>query len=287
MLYKKIMACLDGSEESFNAYRNAIRIAKELSAELLAINVVPLKTEISSALSLFLGMKDIFIKGGEKILKEAEEIAGEENFKVKLILDEGEPFQRIVDTALAEEVDLLVMGKTGKTGLAKGILGSTAMRTIGASPVDVLIIPKEKTLQFKKLLVPTDGSSYAEKATLRALEIAKTFKSEVFLLSVVEIPFELYEAPGEIAKLTETLKTSADELIRREKIKFKSEGLSVQGLIMEGVPEERILETASKEDIDLIIMGSHGKTGLKRLLMGSVTEMVINTGDKPVLVVKS
>lgn len=286
MLYKKIMACLDGSEESFNAYRNAIRIAKELSAELLAINVVPLKTEISSALSLFLGMKDIFIKGGEKILKEAEEIAGEENFKVKLILDEGEPFQRIVDTALAEEVDLLVMGKTGKTGLAKGILGSTAMRTIGASPVDVLIIPKEKTLQFKKLLVPTDGSSYAEKATLRALEIAKTFKSEVFLLSVVEIPLNSMSS-HEIAKLTETLKTSADELIRREKIKFKSEGLSVQGLIMEGVPEERILETASKEDIDLIIMGSHGKTGLKRLLMGSVTEMVINTGDKPVLVVKS
>ncbi len=287
MPYKKIMACLDGSEESLNAYRNALRLAKELSAEILAINVVPLKSEISSALSLFLGMKDLFMKGGEKILKEAEDIAKEEGLKVKLILDEGEPFQRIVDTALAEEANLLVMGKTGKTGLAKGILGSTAMRTIGASPVDVLVIPKERALRFKKILIPTDGSSYAERAGLRALEFAKTFKSEIYLLSVVEIPFELYEAPGELTKLIETLKTSADELIRREKARFKAEGLSVQGYVMEGIPEEKILEVSLKEDINLIVMGSHGKTGLKRLLMGSVTEKVINQGDKPVLVVKS
>ncbi len=285
-LYKRILACVDGSEESINAYRNALRLAKTLGAEVLAITVVPVGPALSSALSLFIGMKDTFKKGAQKILKEALSIAEEEGVKVKDILEEGEPFQRIVDTAYAEEVDLIVLGKTGKTGLAKGILGSTAMRTLGSSPVDCLVIPKGITLKIKKILLPVDGSEYSERAVERALYLAKTFKAEVDIIFVVELPLELYETPSELVKLVETLRNEGEEIVRRVKQKFKEENIPAETFVVQGNVAEGIIELSDKVESDLIIMGSHGRTGLKRLLLGSVTEKVINFGNKAVLVVK-
>ncbi len=284
--YKKILACIDGSEESFNAYKNALRLAKNLGSEILVLTVVPIGPALSSALSLFVGMKDTFRKGAEKILKEALDIAEEEEIKVKDILEEGEPFQRIVDTAYAEEVDLIVLGKTGKSGLAKGILGSTALRTIGASPVDCLVIPKEVTLKIKKILLPVDGSEYSKKAAERALFLAKKFNASVDILFVVELPLELYETPAELVKLIETLRNEGEEIVRRMKLRFKEEGLPCDTYVVQGNVAEEIIGLSEKIEADLIVMGSHGKTGLKRLLLGSVSEKVINFGKKPVLVVK-
>lgn len=285
-LYKKILACLDGSEESFNAYKNALRLAKGLGSEILVITVVPVRPALSSALSLFIGMKDTFKKGAEKILKEALNIAEEEGIKVKDILEEGEPFHRIVDTAYAEGVDLIVIGKTGKSGFAKEILGSTAMRTLGASPVDCLVIPKGVTLKIRKILLPVDGSEYSEKAAERTLILAKKFNASVNILFVVEIPLELHENPAEFVNFIETLRSEGEEIVRKFKLKFKEEGLFCETYVVQGNVAEEIIGLSNKGEADLIVMGSHGRTGLKRLLLGSVTEKVINFGNNPVLVVK-
>lgn len=284
--YQKILVGIDGSEESLNAFKSALSLAKKINASVSVLYVLPLGVEVSSALSLFTGMKDIFRKGAEKILKEAQSIAEEEGIEVRLKFEEGEPYTKLVDILYAEESDLLVLGKSGKGGLAKALIGSTASRAIGASPVDVLVIPKNTTLKLKKMLVPVDGSLYSEEAAMRALELASHLKSEIILLSVVEIPFELYETATDIGKMVEHLKTEAEEFIRKLKSKYKEKGIEVKGYVVEGIVEEKILEIAEKEEVDLIIMGSHGKTGLKRLLMGSVTEKVLTLGTKPVLVVK-
>lgn len=284
--YQKILVGIDGSEESFNAFKSALSLAKKINASVSVLYVLPLGVEVSSALSLFTGMKDIFRKGAEKILKEAQSIAEEEGIEVRLKFEEGEPYTKLVDILYAEESDLLVLGKSGKGGLARALIGSTASRAIGASPVDVLVIPKNTTLKLKKMLVPVDGSLYSEEAAMRALELASHLKSEIILLSVVEIPFELYETATDIGKMVEHLKTEAEEFIRKLKSKYKEKGIEVKGYVVEGIVEEKILEIAEKEEVDLIIMGSHGKTGLKRLLMGSVTEKVLTLGTKPVLVVK-
>lgn len=284
--YQKILVGIDGSEESFNAFKSALSLAKKINASVSVLYVLPLGVEVSSALSLFTGMKDIFRKGAEKILKEAQSIAEEEGIEVRLKFEEGEPYTKLVDILYAEESDLLVLGKSGKGGLARALIGSTASRAIGASPVDVLVIPKNTTLKLKKMLVPVDGSLYSEEAAMRALELASHLKSEIILLSVVEIPFELYETATDIGKMVEHLKTEAEEFIRKLKSRYKEKGIEVKGYVVEGIVEEKILEIAEKEEVDLIIMGSHGKTGLKRLLMGSVTEKVLTLGTKPVLVVK-
>ncbi len=285
--YAKILVGVDGSEEGFNALRNALSLAKKINAEVMVLYVLPIGSEVSSALSLFIGMKDLFKKGGEKVLKEAQAIAEEEGVQVKVRLEEGEPYSKLVDILYAEDMDLLVVGKSGKGGVARALLGSTASRVIGSSPVDVLVVPKNTTLDFRKILVPVDGSVYSEKAALKSLELATFFKSEVILLSVIEILFELYETTSEIIKLVEHYKIETEEFMRKLKNYFKEEGIKVKTLIEEGIVEEKILEACEKEGVNFIIMGSHGKRGLKRLLMGSVTEKVLTLGSLPVLVVKN
>lgn len=113
------------------------------------------------------------------------------------------------------------------------------------------------------------------------------FKSEVILLSVVEIPLELYETAFEMEKLIEHFKKEAGLFMGKLQKKFKERGIVSNVLIEAGLVVDKILDTVEKEKTDLIIMGSHGKRGLKRLLMGSVTEKVLNLGNKPVLIVKS
>ncbi|MFN4196452.1 MAG: universal stress protein [Caldimicrobium sp.] len=285
-IYEKILVGLDGSKESFNAFKNALFLGKQLKAEVSALYVVHITSEISSALSLFIGMKELFKKSGELILKEAQSIAEEEGVSVNLLLEEGDPSNKIVDMVYAKDINLLVMGKSGKGGLEKALLGSTASRVIGSSPVDVLIIPKNSKLNFNKILVPVDGSKYSEEAVQRAIDFASYFKSSVILLSVIEIPIEFYETSAEVLKLLEHIKLEMEEFIRKMKMRFVEKNLEVKSFLLEGIIKDKILEIANKEEVDLIIMGSHGKTGLKRLLMGSTTEKVLTLYNKPVLVVK-
>ncbi|MFN3567809.1 MAG: universal stress protein [Caldimicrobium sp.] len=285
-IYEKILVGIDGSEESFNALKNALFLGKQLKAEVFVQYVIPVSSEVSSALSLFIGMKDLFKKGAESILKKAQSIAEEEGISVNLLLEEGDPSNKIVDMVYAKDIGLLVMGKSGKGGFEKALLGSTASRVIGLSPVDVLIIPKNSKLNFKKILVPVDGSKYSEEAVQRAIDFATYFKSSITLLSVVEIPIEFYETFAEISKVVEHIKLEMEEFLRKMKMKFTEKNLEVKSILLEGIIKEKILDVAKEEEADLIIMGSHGKTGLKRLLMGSTTEKVLNLWDKPVLVVK-
>ena len=291
-IYQKILVALDGSEESFNALRYAINFAKKLKAEVLALTVVQLKGEVSSALSLFLGMEDLFKKGAESLLKKAEAIASELGADISSLVRKGDPATEIIDCALTEGCELIVSGKTGKTGLAKALLGSTSYKLLAGSSVDVLIVPKTASFKLENLLVPTDGSGPAQKAGYKAINLAKVFSAKLNLLSVVEVEPISFES--EVPHLMETLErfiesqrkalASAQEaLIKRCEL----EGVSCFSSIEDGVPHEIIIDFSAKKSIDLIVMGSYGKSGIKKFLLGSVTEKVVGLSEVPVLVVKS
>jgi nucleotide-binding universal stress UspA family protein len=291
-IYQKILVALDGSEESFNALRYAINFAKKLKAEVLALTVVQLKGEVSSALFLFLGMEDLFKKGAESILKKAEAIASELGADISTLVRKGDPATEIIDCALTEGCELIASGKTGKTGLAKALLGSTSYKLLAGSSVDVLIVPKTASFKLENLLVPTDGSGPAQKAGYKAINLAEVFSAKLNLLSVVEVEPIAFES--EVPHLMETLErfidsqrkalASAQEaLIKRCEL----EGKSCFSSIEDGVPHEIIIDFSAKKGIDLVVMGSYGKSGIKKFLLGSVTEKVVGLSEVLVLVVKS
>lgn len=280
-LYKKIMVAIDNSEESWHALKEALTIIKNKDTWAVIVTVAPQYTG-----DLGLILNDVYeklIRPYQNLLERAKDLLQKERVLSKFILEEGEPYEKIVDLIYVENCDLVIMGRTG-SGLKRLLLGSTAARVIGYSPVDVLIIPFRGSVNWKKILVPMDQSSYAERAFFKALELSKLYNGEIYLLSVIDLPVEaIAEAPQLYERAAEKFKKYLQEMVD----KASSQGIKCEAYVEAGDPAEKILALAEDKEIGIIAMGSYGKTGLKRVLMGSVTEKVISLGDKPVLVVKN
>jgi len=141
---------------------------------------------------------------------------------------------------------------------------------------------------YKKILVPTDGSKFAEKAEEEALFIAKESGAEIIALAVVETGFSKgLPSDEKIFNMNQLLKREAEENIGIiERIKEKEHlDVEITLKVVEGSPADVILDMTEKEDIDLVVMGSSGKTGFKRFIMGSVAEKVVKAAKCSVLVV--
>jgi len=143
---------------------------------------------------------------------------------------------------------------------------------------------------FKHLLVPLDSSQFAENALEYALSLAQHYDSQITLLHVVAQEWEAEmraELPNieDIAEGTET-RSAVTYLSAKEK-ELKEKGYNVVALVQKGEPVSRtILDTAKSEGADIIVMSSHGFTGLKRLMFGNVAEKVIQHAQIPVLLIR-
>lgn len=141
---------------------------------------------------------------------------------------------------------------------------------------------------YNKILVPTDGSEHAVRAEEEAIYIAEKTGAELIGLSTVENNFvnglplndEVYELNNLLKENTKNNVDNFEELVHE-----KASSVSVRSIIKEGTPANAILETAEEEDVDLIVIGSSGKSGFDRFLMGSVADKVSKSAKCSVLVV--
>jgi universal stress protein A len=135
---------------------------------------------------------------------------------------------------------------------------------------------------IKKILCPIDFSDYNKSANAYASMLAKSMGAEMVYLHVClpDVPFGSYAYvdPEQEEKL---------DLKQLKTIQPTVEGVKVSHVVEYGLPTDRIVEYANANDIDLIVMGTHGRTGLGRLLMGSVAEAVVRKAECPVLALKS
>ena len=138
---------------------------------------------------------------------------------------------------------------------------------------------------YKKILVPTNGSEFAKKAEKHALFLAKISGAELIAVSVTENNFvNGLPLDDEVYQLNQLLKERSEENLE-EFDKLNEDDLKITHVIKEGSPARCILEVASEEDVDLIVMGSSGKSGFDRFIMGSVADKVVNSAKCAVLVV--
>lgn len=139
---------------------------------------------------------------------------------------------------------------------------------------------------YKKILVPTDGSEFAQKAEKHALFLAKTTSADIYALSVTENNFvNGLPLDDEVYQLNQLLKQRSEDNIKEFEEMDETSGIKFHGIIREGSPAKTILEVAKEEDIDLIVIGSSGKSGFDRFIMGSVAEKVVNAAKCAVLVI--
>ena len=140
-------------------------------------------------------------------------------------------------------------------------------------------------MMYKKILVPTDGSEFAKKAQKHALFLAGVSGAEIIAVSVTENNFvNGLPLDDEVYQLNQVLKERSEENLK-EFDELNEDDLEITPVIREGSPARVILEVAEEEAVDLIVMGSSGKSGFDRFILGSVSEKVVHTAKCPVLIV--
>lgn len=280
--YRKILVAVDGSLTSMHALEESFELAQNKGSWITVVSVIPAYTgdlDLTAVGNVMAAMR----KPCDDALGKAKKLADKHKVLVKTVCEEGEPYERIIDLAQAENCDLIVMGRRGLRRLERVLVGSVTARVIGYSPIDVLVVPRDIGVGFKKVLIATDGSKYSRSAEKKAIDFAKSYGGELIVVSVVDVPSELY---AESPKTVEELVNKAKGYVEDVKKDAESSGVKAQTVVKEGEAYRIITETAKETGAGIIVIGSHGRTGLKRLLMGSVTEKVIGHTSCPVLVVK-
>jgi nucleotide-binding universal stress UspA family protein len=277
--FPKILVCTDGSPDSEGAITAALNLAKTTGSTLYLLEVLFYLAgyELQAPDTLAPPMVNLeLMQAQETAAKERleawkAEAAGEGVTLEPRVRSASSAYEGILEEAGELKPDLIIMGRHGYTGLTRLLMGSVTARVIGHSPCNVLVVPREVPLSFKRLLVASDGSKFSEAAWTEALSLAETMGSDLFGVSVAASDRDI---------------PAATQVVRGLEESASQQGIVLDTMIPMGRPEEGIVKAADFKAASLIIVGSHGRTGIKRLLMGSVAERVIGDAKCPVLVVK-
>ncbi|NWF99060.1 MAG: universal stress protein [Nitrospirae bacterium] len=281
-IYRKILIAIDGSKTSMHALKEFVNFSKSYNPDITIISVIPPYDGDLNA--LWVDNIDSSIKRQcDTALSDALKIAKDADVSVSAVCEEGEIHERIVDFADSGNYDLIVMGKKGMSLIEKAFVGSVTSRVIGYSRQDVLVIPFESKLSWDNILIATDGSAYSEVAAMRAIEIARKYKSKIKILSVVDVTVEFMIRAQEVYN---SLVEKAKDITNDIKARAFSLGVGAEPVVRDGEVHRVILDVANEYKINMIVMGRLGKSGIKRLLMGSTTERVLGHTTCPVLIVK-
>lgn len=139
---------------------------------------------------------------------------------------------------------------------------------------------------MKKILVAHDGSRYAQKALRKGMEIASQFGGSLVVLAVVPELHITELTPLDETRLKEALEDQAKRHLKKAETQMKKKAVPARTLVRQGNTAEVIIETARKVRASLIVLGSHGRQGVEKFLLGSVSAKVVAHADRPVLVVK-
>jgi nucleotide-binding universal stress UspA family protein len=139
---------------------------------------------------------------------------------------------------------------------------------------------------YREILVPTDGSEAAEAVVDHAVDIAATYGARLHALYVVDTSLHSSLEVG-IERVVEALRAEGREAVERVADQARMTGVDVETHVVTGRPQRTILEVAADVDADLIVIGTHGRQGIRRYLLGSVTERIVRTADVPVLTVRA
>lgn len=285
---KNILLAYDGSPYSEGALREAIRVAKACKVrKFYVLTVVQTNPELDTIAPSVLEKADTNAK---EVLEGVKKTAEKEGINCETLARHGdEPYKVIVNEAEKNGVDTIIMGRKGRTGLKRLVMGSVTARVIGHTRANVLVVPKSASFEFRSLLIATDNSPYSERAALEAVNLAKCSGAKLTVISVAGEPMGALEVAHSRSmrdKMAEEERDYAEAFVKKIQDLAAKEGASAEGVVITGKPYESIVETAKDKNIDLIVIGSHGRSGLEKLLMGSVAEKVIIFSPCAVLVVK-
>lgn len=270
-LIDKILLANDFTTSSKNVVATATELAKIFQSEVVPIHILPNDVVNQKVRSL---LEDTAYQK----LQETNELLEKEGVTtISPILAYGPPHHEIVDAAVNVNAGLILLG-SGETRSSKEkfLLGTTTERIIQKSEKPILVVKEGVPLNVQHILCPVDFSEPSQRALKNAITLAHRFKAELTVLSICELQSSSWfgsEKDNDLENDSrcDSHKEQFDQFLEG----FNFSGLKYNKEIRRGIPAEEILSAVSGKMIDLLIMGTSGKTGLSRFVVGSVTEKVI------------
>ncbi|MFH5801099.1 universal stress protein [Haladaptatus sp. CMAA 1911] len=281
---RSILIPTDGNEATKPAIEHGLRIAANRDATVHALYVV-----------------DIPPVGGEraeesleplvsKLEAEGKEATGniavqahDKGLDVKKTVKRGIPFQAILDYTDAHDIECIAMGTGERDNPKSYFLGSTARKITRLSRVPVLTVRASKdqvSVDYRSILLPVDGTQGSQRAIETCTRLASDFDAIVHILYVIDSRI------ARAGSLVDLMEMQGEQACYDAASRMKIVGVDSTDELLHGRPAEQILSYADNHDIGCIVIGTHGRTGIDRFVMGSVAEKVVRRAPMPVLTVR-
>jgi nucleotide-binding universal stress UspA family protein len=282
-IYSRVLVPLDGSLAAEFAIRFAADLARSHDADLLLLYLKHLPANAEAANTDDQDLEQIH-KYLADVRKEQRDMGVRAYDYLVASHDLSEALFKFLD---AERVSALVMSTQGRTGMIRWLFGSSVEKTINEMPVPLMFVRP----MYQRIVVPLDGSKWSESALPRAVELARVHDAELVLLHVYQSKTGDYAAQWALAGQQQIAEQSyeqmADQLVALRN-RLRQEGLRVREVMIRGSnPAPVICDfVEAEEGISMIVMSTHGRTGLSRWLVGSVAQTVIKNSRSPVTLVR-
>ncbi|MFB6068337.1 MAG: universal stress protein [Halobacterium sp.] len=268
MTFKNVLVSTDGSACASGATAHGVALARAFEGRIRAVSAIdPTRFGGSAAgdpSDLVERQTAMARRRAEEALADVADRAAAAGVPAETVVVEGHPHDALDEQIREMGADLVTMGTHGRTGLDHYLIGSVAERTVRTSPAPVLVVhgDEDGLPDYDDVVVPTDGSAHAARAADLAVAVAGAFGATLHALHVGD------------ADLTGEVVARAD-----------AAGVPNEAVVRQGNPGRTIVAYADEVDADLVAMGTHGRTGLDRRLVGSVAERTVRRATHPVLTV--
>lgn len=297
---ERVLVATDGSDPAARAARHGVALAAAMGADVHAISVV--ERDAKQLVLAALGDDDPSEGMAGECKHAVEDVAAlaEDREAIPSVTTEvrrGRPHVAIGEYADEVGVDVIVAGTEGRSGIDRVLLGSVAENLLRTARVPVLVLPPDAgepggaagdeeagaPAPYERLLLPTDGSESAARALDWALWLAGEFDGRLDALFAADTT--PYPGTAQSRQLLESLEAAGNEAIQSARERAAAADVTFDGAVGSGAPGPTILEFCDDESVDLVVMGTHGRSGIERALLGSVTEYVVRHGNVPVFCV--
>ena len=236
-----LLVCTDSSPDSQGAMEGALALAEACGSKIYLLQVLEFNPEFEAQAPEFVAHREDKIRA---YMESVKALTSQLGVPLEVKVRRGESAHAgIVEEALKIKPDIIIMGRRGRSRLFRLMMGNVTARVIGHAPFHVLVVPRGASLAFKKIFIASDGSPHSDAAWEEALFIARRVGSELTVLSVARNDGELEMARAIVDKL---------------KARSDLAGVGVSPLVLQGRPDEVIIQAAQKNRRGFNRSGRHG-----------------------------
>lgn len=299
-MFKNVLIPLDGSPlaERILAYLPTFVSPKESQITLLRVLDVHQYYAFTTAPEIAMppNLIDLYFQEAESYLQAIKNQLRQEGYQVHAHVASGEIAATICNVAENQAVDLVAMTTHGRSGFSRWMLGSVADRVVRKAKQPVWLVRPETELpasgKIRRILLPLDGSSLAEQALPYAHMLAQKNRAEIHLLRSVQTITYVADDMAYVdmayhQELQKQSKENAKSYLQEIQTRLEATDISSQVHVFSYSPASAIIQTGENENIDLIVMSTHGRGGISRWVFGSVADKVLHSTPHPLLLIRA